>query len=365
MNEYQDILGDLESQFSQLKVKLNINDLEQKLKNLEALTIDPVFWCDEKQAKTVMRQISSIQETIHLIDTFSSQLKSLNELTSLIDTNTPSDTQKQLETEIKKLNKDFQQLKIRSCLNGPFDSSPAILSIHSGQGGTEAMDWASMLLRMYQRYFELKKWSFELVEHNVGEEAGIKTATLIVNAPFAYGYLKAESGTHRLVRQSPFNADNLRQTSFAAVEIMPVFETNQSIQVKDEDLEWQFFRSGGKGGQNVNKVNTAVRLTHLPTQIVVTCSSQRHQEQNRKIALQLLESKLWQRQQASQEEQHKVLKGEYKPAAWGQQIRSYVLHPYHLVKDLRTQAETHNTEAVLNGDIDLFIQAYLLGSQKK
>jgi len=247
-------------------------------------------------------------------------------------------------------------------LSGEYDKNDVIFAIHAGQGGTEAMDWTSMLLRMYTRYFERKNWKFEIIDEVLGEEAGIKSVILNVYADYAYGYLKSEAGVHRLVRQSPFNADKLRQTSFALVEVLPIVE-EKDVSIKNEDLEWQFFRSGGHGGQNVNKVSSAVRLTHKPTQITVTCQTERYQIQNRENALKLLRAKLWQIEEQKKQHEYDDLK-KVKMASWGSQIRSYVLHPYKLIKDLRTKYESSKVENILDGDLDGFIESYLKNKNK-
>ena len=267
----------------------------------------------------------------------------------------------EIRKEAAKIKREVEKLKVKSLLSGVHDRKSALVGIHAGQGGTEAMDWASMLYRMYLRYCERRDWQTEVLDLSAGEEAGIKSVTFKVSGSDAYGYLKNEAGTHRLVRQSPFNADKLRHTSFALVEVLPELEEVDlpDIEIKESDLDWQFFRASTQGGQNVQKVSTAVRLKHRPSGITVTSQTERHQEQNRKIALNLLRSRVWLAEQVRQEEKRKELKGEYRPASWGNQIRSYVLHPYKMIKDLRTNVETSDTEGVLDGKIDKFIEAEL------
>jgi peptide chain release factor 2 len=296
------------------------------------------FWADHEHAAKVMKRIAALQKKIEEAEFVSHAIETGDE---------------------EALTKEIERLEFALYLSGPLDSSDAILALHAGQGGTEAMDWTSMLNRMYSRFIERKGWSAEEIDYTPGDEAGIKSITLTVTGEYAYGYLKAEVGVHRLVRQSPFNADNLRQTSFAMVEVLPVVDEGSGVVIKEEDVEWEFYRSGGKGGQNVNKVSTAVRLRHKPSGIVVTSQSERYQGQNREYALKLLRAKLWEIQEQERVKQEKLVKGEYKTPGWGNQIRSYVLHPYHLVKDLRTQYETGDTDRVLDGDIEDFIFAYL------
>ncbi len=264
-----------------------------------------------------------------------------------------------LETETEKLMKQWQTMEPQLYLAGEFDRNNCYLSVSGGAGGTEAQDWAAMLLRMYLRYCERQSWKTTLLDRTDGAEAGIKSATVLVEGDPAYGYFKCEKGTHRLVRLSPFNAKSLRQTSFALVEVLPEIKDAGEIHIDLKDLRVDTYRSGGAGGQHVNKTESAIRITHLPTNIVVSCQSERSQIQNRERAMQILASKLLEKRRSEEEEHKTELKGAKQSADFGQQIRSYVLHPYQMVKDLRTDHETSNTQGVLDGDIQGFIDAEL------
>lgn len=352
-------LDDYTLRLAGLHDKLNPEQLFKNKEKLEIESADPNLWSDETKAKKVMQELSRIKSLLIELASIDENLKSLSDLVKMQeeakDNSLENDTQALERTLIRQLNK----LELVTYLSGKYDQNEAILSIHSGQGGTEAMDWSQMLSRMYTRYFEKKDWNYEMVDYSPGDEAGLKSVTYIVHAPYGFGYLKNERGTHRLVRLSPFNADSLRQTSFAGVEVMPLMEDTGEIEIRDEDLEFEASRSTGAGGQNVNKVSTAVRIRHIPTNIVVEAQSQRYQEQNRKIAMQLLKAKLWEVEEKKRQEELARIKGAHHVAGWGTQIRSYVLHPYKLVKDLRTEYESTDPDSVLDGDLDMFIETEL------
>lgn len=316
-------------------------------------------------AQAVLQRLNALREEVEAWQALQRRLSEVAGLVDLALREGDEGLAPDLDNELASVQRDMEDLLVRAALAGPYDQRDALLSVHAGLGGTDAHDWAEMLLRMYVRWAERRGFRVRVLDRSPGEEAGIKSATLEVGGPYAYGWLKGEKGTHRLVRISPFDADRARHTSFALVEVLPVAEQVGDVVIHPDDLRIETFRASGHGGQNVQKVASAVRITHLPTGITVTCQQERSQHQNREIALRILRARLMALRERQRQEELARLKGEHIPAEFGAQIRSYVLHPYKLVKDHRTGHETPDAEGVLDGDLDAFLKAYLLWSVGK
>lgn len=340
---------------------------EKKIAELDQLIAGPDFWNNNEKAREVIAQANDLKSWVTPWKGVQKGLLDVEEILKLMEGNDPQMIS-ELETELSQQEKALDEVEFRAMLGGEHDKAGAILMINSGAGGTESCDWAEMLLRLYRRWAERRGFKAEIIDILVGEEAGIKNVTLMVRGDYAYGYLKAEKGVHRLVRISPFDANKRRHTSFASVDAIPEIEDNIQIDIQEKDLRVDTYRASGAGGQHVNKTDSAVRITHIPTNIVVQCQNERSQIKNRATALKILRARLYEQELRKKEEALQKEYGAKDKIAWGSQIRSYVLHPYSLVKDHRTDTETSNTTAVLDGDINLFIEAYLksvASAQKK
>lgn len=339
--------------------QLDINKLSNDRNELEVLTQNPTFWSNTEHASKIQKELTDINETLEMYALLEKYLTDIDTYSDLSGEQELSANEKNdISKEISKIIEQVDSLSLTLFLNGPYDESNAVVTIKAGQGGTEAQDWTGILYRMYTKYAVKKNWAVEVIDEVLGE-SGYSTVVFQVTGKFAYGYLKKETGVHRLVRISPFNAQGLRQTSFASVEIMPVLESIDvnDIEIRPEDISMDTMKGSGPGGQSVNTTNSAVRITHISTGIVVKCSSQKSQIQNKETALKLLKSKLYMLEQEKKESEKQTLRKDVKRADWGNQIRNYVLHPYKLVKDLRTQVESSNPDSVLDGDLEEFIMA--------
>lgn len=320
---------------------------------------DPAFWSDREQAVEVAREAEGLEQEVSAWQSLLDETRQLEELIALAEQEGDQSLGEAPEKHFQELKKKFEELEFFILFSGNHDESSAIVSLHAGTGGVDAQDWTQMLERMFLRYAERHGWKTEIIDRTPGNEAGLKSVTFNVSGRYAYGYLRSEAGVHRLVRMSPFNAEGLRQTSFALVEVLPELPDNGEVVIRPEDIKEEFFRSSGPGGQNVNKTSSAVRLLHMPTGIVVATQTERSQHQNRELAMKILRAKLQQLELDNRAEENAALKGKVEKAAWGKQIRSYVLQPYQLVKDHRTGFETSDVVSVLDGNIDAFVEAYL------
>ena len=357
MVEIKTKLEDFRDRFESVKKVLDPESLKRDLKDLDERMSSQGFWDDQERAKQVVQRRKWLEETLTILDSIERSLKDVEDLSEVSEED--PETLSLLEEELGRIEEELRALELKTYLSGEMDAKNAYLTIQAGAGGTEACDWAQMLMRMYTRWAERKGYEVEVVDITPDDVAGIKSVTLLIKGPYAYGYLKGEQGVHRLVRISPFDANARRHTSFAAVSVMPQIDESIKVDIRDEDLKIETFRASGAGGQYVNKTDTAVRITHIPTGIVVSCQQERSQFQNKRKALELLRAKLYQLEQEKLMEKKKQYEGEKTDIGWGHQIRSYVFHPYKMIKDLRTGYETGNVDAVMDGEIDPFIESYL------
>ncbi|WP_143312658.1 peptide chain release factor 2 [Clostridium sp. N3C] len=362
LDEALDKVAHMKEILEEMRASLDLVGLEKRILELDHYMQEPGFWDDASKTQAITMESKNLKDKLERFNNVFTAVEDLEVLLDMIKESEDEDSISEAETELKRLQEEIDRFRIETLLSGEYDKNNAILTLHAGAGGTDAQDWTEMLLRMYTRWAEKKGYSLETLDYLPGDEAGIKGVTLSVKGEYAYGYLKAEKGIHRLVRISPFNANGKRQTSFASVEVLPELTENQDIDIKSDDLKIDTYRAGGAGGQYVNKTESAIRITHLPTGIVVQCQNERSQHANREKAMAMLKAKLTELMVRAHKEKIEDLSGDLKDIGWGSQIRSYVFQPYTMVKDHRTGAENGNVSSVMDGDIDLFINEYLIQS---
>ena len=359
LDQFKYTLSTYVSMLKELGASLNLDAKKERIAELSRYMEAPDFWDDPERSQKMTKELKSLEDTVKSYTTLSTQYDDISELIEMGYEENDPEVIPVIQESLDEFTTNLEALRLSTLLNGEYDKNNAIIRLNAGAGGTEACDWSSMLYRMYTRYADRNGFSVEVLDMLDGDEAGIKSVTFQVNGENAYGYLKSEKGVHRLVRISPFNAAGKRQTSFVSCDVMPEIEEDLDVEINDDDLRIDTYRSSGAGGQHINKTSSAIRITHLPTGIVVTCQNERSQFQNKDKAMQMLKAKLYMLKQQENEEKISGIRGEVKDIAWGNQIRSYVLQPYTMVKDHRTGASSGNAGAVLDGDIDLFISAYL------
>ncbi|WP_107943061.1 peptide chain release factor 2 [Metasolibacillus fluoroglycofenilyticus] len=357
--EARNILENIAGKLADFRGSLDLENKEARIQELDELMLMPDFWNDQQAAQTVINEANGIKAIVNDYNELLATHENLEMTLELLREEPDEDLQMELESELEQFEEKMEDFELQMLLADPYDKNNAILELHPGAGGTESQDWGSMLLRMYTRWAEKRGFKVSTIDYLPGEEAGIKSVTLSITGHNAYGYLKSEKGVHRLVRISPFDSSGRRHTSFVSCEVMPEFNDDIEIEVRSEDLKVDTYRSTGAGGQHINTTDSAVRITHIPTGVVVQCQAERSQIKNREKAMQMLKAKLYQLEIEKQQAQLDEIRGEQKEIGWGSQIRSYVFHPYSMVKDHRTNEETGNVGAVMDGDIDAFINAYL------
>ncbi len=359
LDNYKVELTSYEKPLAEVRDSLNLGEKRFRIEELEKNMEAPDFWDDAEKATQSMKEVKDLKDIVSRADGLSGKYEDILTLIEMAYEEEDEELAAEVKDELSEFISDFEDLRITTMLKGEYDANNAILSLHAGAGGTESCDWASMLCRMYQRWAEKRGYSVEMLDYLDGDEAGLKSVTLQINGVNAYGYLKSEHGVHRLVRISPFNAAGKRQTSFVSCDVMPEIDQDIDIEIADDDIRIDTYRSSGAGGQHINKTSSAIRITHFPTGIVVQCQNERSQHMNKDKAMQMLKAKLYMLKQQENLEKESDIRGEQKEIGWGNQIRSYVMQPYTMVKDHRTNVESGNVGAVMDGDLDGFINGYL------